>query len=59
MKKILSIVFVSAVALSSFASAALTPPAADYADIYTMAAYILGILVTVYLVKKAINFVKA
>lgn len=58
MKKFLGSLGLAFVGLFTSANAALTPPAADYADVYTMAAYAVGILVTLFVIKKAISFVK-
>lgn len=58
MKKFLGYLVVGLALASSFANAALTPPVADYADIYTMASYSLGILVVLFLLKKAMSFIK-
>ncbi|MGW8169477.1 MAG: hypothetical protein ACWGHH_05690 [Sulfurovaceae bacterium] len=57
-KSKLMALFATAAVAATNASAALTPPAADYTDIDTMAAYVVGIFVTLFLIKVAISFVR-
>lgn len=56
MKKFLSYVSVAMIALGTFANAALTPPTVSYDDLYAIGTLALGVVVVVFLVKKAIAF---